>query len=68
MSKLFGLRLPRGATNKFKAAAPDSYGRACDELVKRLCGGRVLHVDETSVSVRGTVGYVWVLTSMQEVA
>jgi predicted RecB family nuclease len=68
MSKLFGLRLPRGATHKFKAAAADSYRRAYDELVKRLCGGRVLHVDETGVSVKGTVGYVWVLTSMEEVA
>jgi Transposase IS66 family/RNase_H superfamily len=68
MSKLFGLRLPRGATNQFKAAAADSYRRAYDELVKRLCTDRVLHVDETSVSVRGAVGYVWVLTSMEEVA
>ncbi len=68
MSKLFGLRLPRGATNRFKAAAADVYRSAYDDLVKRLCSGRVLHVDETSVSVRGTVGYVWVLTSMEEVA
>jgi predicted RecB family nuclease len=68
MSKLFGLHLPRGATNRFKAGAADFYRRAYDELVKRLCVGRVLHVDETSVSVRGTVGYVWVLTSMEEVA
>jgi predicted RecB family nuclease len=68
MSKLFGLRLPRGATNRFKAAAADAYRSAYHDLVKRLCSGRVLHVDETSVSVRGTVGYVWVLTSMEEVA
>jgi transposase-like protein len=68
LSKLFGLRLPSGATNRFKASAADSYRTAYDELVKRLCAGRVLHVDETSVSVRGTVGYVWVLTSMEEVA
>jgi predicted RecB family nuclease len=68
ISKLFGLCLPRGATNKFKAAAADAYRSAYDDLVKRLCSGRVLHVDETSVSVKGTVGYVWVLTSMEEVA
>jgi hypothetical protein len=34
MSKLFGLRLPHGATNRFKAAAADSYRKAYDELVK----------------------------------
>jgi predicted RecB family nuclease len=68
MSKLFGLRLPRGATNNFKAEAADFYRTAYDALIKRLCCGRVLHVDETGVSVRGTVGYVWVLTSIDEVA
>ena len=36
--------------------------------MKRLCSGRLLHVDETSVSVKGKDGYVWVLTSMEEVA
>ena len=36
--------------------------------IKKLCNGRLLHVDETSVSVRGKNGYVWVLTSMDEVA
>ena len=41
---------------------------AYDDLLKRLCSGRLLHVDETSVSVKGKNGYVWVLTSMEEVA
>lgn len=68
MNKLFRLRLPRGTTHRFKTTAADSYRSAYDELVKRLCSGRVLHVDESSVSVRGVVGYVWVLTSMEEVA
>jgi predicted RecB family nuclease len=68
VSKLFGLRLPRGSTNKFKEAAANFYRMTYDELVERLCGGRVLHVDETSVSVKGTVGYVWVITSLEEVA
>jgi hypothetical protein len=36
--------------------------------MKRLCSGRLLHVDETSVSVKGKDGYVWVLTSLEEVA
>jgi hypothetical protein len=36
--------------------------------VKKLCAGHLLHVDETSISVRGVNGYVWVLTNMEEVA
>ena len=39
-----------------------------DHLLKRLCTGRLLHVDETSVGVKGKNGYVWVLTSLEEVA
>ena len=68
MSKLFGLRLPRGWTNKMKRAAAQLYAITHDGLVKKLCSGRLLHVDETNISVRGVNGYVWVLTSMEEVA
>jgi hypothetical protein len=68
MSKLFGLFLPRGWTNKMKMAAAQLYEITYDRLVKKLCSGHLLHVDETSISVRGVNGYVWVLTSMEEVA
>jgi len=68
MSKLFGLCVPRGWTNRMKAAAAESYQRTYDNLLKRLCGGRLLHVDETNVSVKGVNCYVWVLTSLEEAA
>jgi predicted Zn-ribbon and HTH transcriptional regulator len=68
ISKLFGLRLPRGWSNKMKAAAADSYRSTYDNLLKRLCSGCLLHVDETSVSVKGLSCYVWVLASLEEVA
>jgi Transposase IS66 family len=45
-----------------------AYQCTYDNLLERLCKGRLLHVDETSVSVMGKNSYVWVLTSMQEVA
>jgi predicted RecB family nuclease len=68
MSRLFGLRLPRGWTSRMKMAAAQSYAVTYDRLVKKLCSGQLLHVDETSVSVRGINGYVWALASMEEVA
>jgi predicted RecB family nuclease len=68
LNKLFGLSLPRGATNRFKADAAEAYRSAYNDIMKRLCSGHLLHVDETSVSVKGKDGYVWVLTSMEEVA
>ena len=68
MSKLFGLPLPRGWTNQMKMAAAQLYAITHDRLVKKLCSGHLLHIDETSISVRGFNGYVWALTSMEEVA
>jgi len=68
LNKLFGLCLPRGAPNSFKADAAEAYRSAYNDIMKRLCSGRLLHVDETSVSVKGKDGYVWVLTSLEGVA
>jgi hypothetical protein len=44
------------------------YAGTYDNLLKRLCCGRLLHIDETSASVMGKNSYVWVFTSMEEVA
>jgi hypothetical protein len=68
IGKLFGLPLPRGWTNKMKMAAAQLYAITHDRLVKKLCSDHLLHIDETSINVRGVNGYVWVLTSMEEVA
>ena len=68
VKKLFGLDISRNTTNQFKAAAAQTYEGTYSHILKRLCSGRLLHVDETSVSVKGKEGYVWVLTSMEEVA
>jgi hypothetical protein len=46
--------------------AAEAYRSVYDDMLKRLCSGRLLHVDETSISVKGRNGYVWVLTSMEE--
>jgi hypothetical protein len=65
---LFGLCISRNTANQFKAAMARNYASTYDDLLKGLCNGRLLHVDETSVSVMSKHSYVWVLTSMQEVA
>jgi hypothetical protein len=68
VGKLFGLHIPNGTTNHFKTAAAHNYQCVYDDLLKELCTGSLLHVDETSVSVKGKNGYVWVLASMEQVA
>jgi predicted Zn-ribbon and HTH transcriptional regulator len=68
ISKLFGLRLPRGWSQRMKATTAESYRSTYDNLLKKLSSGCLLHVDETSISVRGASCYVWVLASLDEVA
>jgi predicted RecB family nuclease len=68
VNKLFGLYISRNTTNRFKSETARTYQYTHDNLLKRLCKGRLLHVDETSVSVMGKDSYVWVLTSMEDVA
>jgi hypothetical protein len=67
INNLFGLRIHRNTINKFKSAAAQSYKHSYDRMLKRLCKGRLLHIDETSISIKEGNGYVWVLTSMEEV-
>jgi predicted RecB family nuclease len=66
--QLFGLYISRNTVNQFKAATAQRYAHLYEGLLKRLCSGHLLHVDETRVSVMGKDSYVWVLTSMEEVA
>jgi predicted RecB family nuclease len=68
MNELFGLHLPRGTTSHFKAKAATAYEEAYNALVKRLCRGRLLHADETKVSVKGNNGFVWIFANLEEVA
>jgi hypothetical protein len=68
VGQLFGLYISRSSTNQFKAVTAQKYASTYDNLLKRLCCGRLLHIDETSASVMGKNSYVWVFTSMEEVA
>jgi predicted RecB family nuclease len=68
MNKLFGFNLSDRTTGRFKESAAKLYRETYDELVKRLCSGKLIHADETKISVRGKDGFVWVLASIEEVA
>jgi predicted RecB family nuclease len=68
LRKSFGLNLPIGATAYFKRAVARSYQGLYDDLLTTLCTGSLLHIDETSISVKGKSGYVWVLANMDQVA
>ena len=67
MNQLFGLNISRQTMNGFKNDMAQAYLCTYDRFLKELCRGRLLHVDETSISVMGKNSYVWVLTSMEDV-
>src|SRR5450631_2637463 len=68
LNKVFSLGLGLGVTHTFKSGAAQAYRDTYANIMKRLCSGRLVHVDETHISVKGKDGFVWVLTSMEEVA
>jgi predicted RecB family nuclease len=68
VGKLFDLYISRSTVNQLKAVSAQNYKCTYDDILKRLRGGRLLHVDETNASVLGKDCYVWVLTSLEDVA
>ena len=68
INKLFGLRLARCTAGHFKHKAAHLYAETYESLLRKLQSGDLLHVDETKISVGGAEGFVWVFSSLGEVA
>jgi predicted RecB family nuclease len=66
--RVFGLPFSRGGINHIKSSAAKKYRPCFDTILRRLVGGKLLHVDETQAKVKGQDGYVWVFTSLEDVA
>jgi len=67
-NECFGLQLAEWDFQRLKKMAGKYYQNTYDNLMRELVAGSLLHVDETSVWLRGHVtGYVWVFTSMESV-
>jgi Transposase IS66 family len=67
MQKMFGYPLAQPTINKMKLRAVAKYRDTYEEIRWRLSRGRLIHADETHVSVKGKDLYVWVFTSMEDV-
>lgn len=67
ISQLFNLQLGTGAVNMMKTSGALFYESLYSELLKRVTHGRLLHVDETKVSIRGKEAFVWVFANLEEV-
>ncbi len=66
LSDLFHLHVPKH-TYRFKASLAKRYEESCRGLLSELLNGPLLHVDETTVKLKGKSGYVWVFANMDGV-
>jgi predicted RecB family nuclease len=64
----FGLRLPYAELHMLNAVLANYYRKTYAEILARIIAGHLLHADETGVRLRATNGYVWVFTSLIDVA
>lgn len=68
LNQLLGFNLAFGRGNKFKADTAMLLSRTYEMILRCIVGGRLVHADETKVSVEGKAAYAWVFTSLEEVA
>ena len=65
--QLFGLSLSRGLISHIKAREAERFRPIYGMILHRIATGKLVHADETKVSVGGKDGYVWVFTSLEDV-
>jgi len=63
----FHFRLPKGQLYRFKSSVARYYRRTYRQILERIVSGKIIHIDETEVALRGKKGYVWVLASLDAV-
>jgi hypothetical protein len=67
MQKMFRYSLAQSTINRIIQRSAQKYYDTYEEIRQRLSCGRLIHADETHVSVKGRDSYVWVFTSMEDV-
>ena len=67
VQKFFGFTLDQPTICRMIPKAVQKYRDTYEEIRQRLSDGRLIHADETHVSVQGKDSYVWVFTSMEDV-
>jgi hypothetical protein len=67
LADIFGLNLPMYAVESAKNRIADLYQTLYENILRAIINSNVIHVDETTVRMRGLHGYVWVLTTMDKV-
>src|SRR5262249_42593567 len=67
LAEVFNLRLGQPQMERVKTAGAGHYQAGVARNLAEILRGPLIHIDETEVNLRGRKGYVWVLTSMEQV-
>src|SRR5207245_2140767 len=54
--------------NRRKAGMAERYENTYQAILEKIVGGTLVHADETRATVAGKAAYVWVFTSLEDVA
>ena len=67
LNLMFSFDIDRSTVTRLKTRAAQIYKDTYKGLLDKITRGRLIHADETRVSIRGKGGYVWTLTNLEEV-
>jgi predicted RecB family nuclease len=68
LNQLFDFRLGHSAVNRQKERAAQFYEGTYEEILNKIVTGKLIHADETKISIEGKEAFVWVFTNLEEVA
>ena len=64
---LFGLIVGGQEISMFRTLLARKYQSTCEELLRKILSGSLIHIDETEIKLSNVSGYVWVFASIDEV-
>jgi predicted RecB family nuclease len=67
INQLFGYSFRISLVANQKRRAAQFYQTVYDVIIRKLTGGSLIHADETRISIQKQDGYVWTLTSLDNV-
>lgn len=67
LKDIFSLSIPTTKIYRFKSILACYYNELSRKILATVLNANVLHIDETPVKLRKTIGYIWVISSASEV-
>jgi predicted RecB family nuclease len=67
VNQILHIELTGSLVSQFKSEFAEMYGQTVGQLIAKITTGSLVHADETQARVVGKAGYVWVLSSLEEV-